>query len=427
VAAQDPNRDRASAELLRRALASPDGAAEPCPDPEILAAYAERSLDASETAHYELHFAQCATCRDQLAAMARAAAPAPRPPRISWIWNWGWIALAPVTAVLLIAAVFIARQSREKTASLAHVQPLVAMSRDNQTATYARNAPFAAPPSSPQSAQSEPMLALPPRAAHTPPPERTSTPRNEPALAGGVATGAGFAPAPAPAPADDKKLDSSSGQLPLTARNYTDLSQPQNAPAAPAPKAEKLRASSETVTVESDAAGANTEAAAPGSLADNSRGRVAAAAPSALKSPANYSAIVSIGQVNQSVAVESAVDRPVRSLVQSPDPQVLWRISSGRYVERSTDAGATWHVQWTNATANVVAGSAPSADTCWLVGSGGIVLRTTDAMKWHTVTPPEAVDFTAVSASDARSATITTKDGRQFKTRDGGKHWTPAP
>jgi photosystem II stability/assembly factor-like uncharacterized protein len=127
------------------------------------------------------------------------------------------------------------------------------------------------------------------------------------------------------------------------------------------------------------------------------------------------------------VVVEAPFDRAARTLVRSPDPQVLWRISSGRYVERSVNGGATWRVQWTKADANVVAGSAPSADTCWLVGRGGIVLLTTDANKWRTLTPPADADFGSVAAVDASSATVTATDGRQFKTSDGGKHWSLAP
>src|SRR5580704_12177843 len=58
--------------VLRRSLASSPGAEEACPDPEILAAYSERSLDADETARFELHFSHCARCREQLAAMVRS-------------------------------------------------------------------------------------------------------------------------------------------------------------------------------------------------------------------------------------------------------------------------------------------------------------------------------------------------------------------
>jgi hypothetical protein len=435
VAAQDPNRDRASAELLRRTLASEGSVAEPCPGPEILAAYAERSLDADETAHYELHFAQCATCRDQLAAMVRAAAPAPRPPRISWIWNWGWIALAPVTAVLLIAALFIARQSKRESPSVAQLQPFVAMSPSDQP-----KADIAAPPSG---------------ALHQPPPSETAENR--------IARAARANPAGAPnaetrpaapnkadvtvvtksqssaaevttAPAETDLKQRSISNLPTAARNYVDLKKLSPSPAAPPQPGkgaddrnrDQVRAQPQAVTVESDVATGTTQASPQDSLADNSASNAGGALPSA-RNPATTHSTFAAGAVNQMVVVEAPLDRSARTLVQSPDPEVLWRISGGRYVERSADSGATWRTQWTNASAHVVAGSAPSADTCWLVGDGGIVLLSTDARKWHTITPPEVEDFTAVSASDAESATITTKDGRQFKTRDGGKHWTPAP
>src|SRR3984885_9805973 len=131
MASRDEKRDQASADLLRRTLASsevvgaPGSQADDCPDPEILAAYSERALDADETVRCELHFSKCARCRDELAAMARAVAPASRPPRISWIWTWGWIALAPVTAVLLIAGIFMAHRPNSNRATL-QVHPLVA-------------------------------------------------------------------------------------------------------------------------------------------------------------------------------------------------------------------------------------------------------------------------------------------------------------
>ena len=51
---RDKNRDqdKPAADLLRRNLASAAGAEDTCPDPEILAAYSERSLDGDEIARY---------------------------------------------------------------------------------------------------------------------------------------------------------------------------------------------------------------------------------------------------------------------------------------------------------------------------------------------------------------------------------------
>ena len=60
--------------LLRRSLARDSRASGDCPEAELLAAYFDQSLGADEAAGYELHFSQCARCREQLAAMARAGA-----------------------------------------------------------------------------------------------------------------------------------------------------------------------------------------------------------------------------------------------------------------------------------------------------------------------------------------------------------------
>ena len=125
--------------------------------------------------------------------------------------------------------------------------------------------------------------------------------------------------------------------------------------------------------------------------------------------------------------VQAGDETSARILVRTPDPQVLWRFSSGRFVERSSDAGATWRVQWTSPNAHLVAGAAPTTDSCWLVGRGGMILVTTDGRKWKTIAPPADADFVDVSATDASSATVTTTDDRKFTTSDSGKHWTPAP
>ncbi|HXO45229.1 MAG TPA: hypothetical protein VN846_07145, partial [Candidatus Cybelea sp.] len=129
----------------------------------------------------------------------------------------------------------------------------------------------------------------------------------------------------------------------------------------------------------------------------------------------------------ESMMVETGDQTSTRTLVPTPDPQVLWRFSGGRFVERSSDAGATWRVQWTNADAHLIAGAAPTADTCWLVGREAMILLTTDGRKWKAINPPADADFVGVAATDAFSATVTTSDNRRFTTSDGGKHWNPAP
>jgi photosystem II stability/assembly factor-like uncharacterized protein len=86
----------------------------------------------------------------------------------------------------------------------------------------------------------------------------------------------------------------------------------------------------------------------------------------------------------------------------------------------------TWATQQTGATTDLTAGSSPSTDVCWLVGRVGLVLRTTDAgRQWERAPFPETVDITAVAASNALNATVTSADGRRFQTTDGGRTWAP--
>jgi hypothetical protein len=409
MALQDENRDKA-ADLLKRTLASsvgtgaPGSGADACPDAETLAAYVERSLDAQEIARYELHFSQCARCRDELAATARAAAPVPRPPRIRWIWTWGWMALAPVTAVLLIAAIFMTRRPYSNHTTL-DLHPLVASQAPSEPTMNGAN--LEAPP--PATARIEKA------------PEQSR-----------IQSSSGFMPR--------SSSHSATAHLPLQLRDDKELPklakpEPQE-PSTQTPGGgvlsgdlEQPRGRSETVTVQSQAARATAPAPAPQSSEDNAIGGMGVGPAAAPKKtgPMLMAGAAGGAAVNQMIVVRAPVDRSARTLVHSPDPQVVWRISGGHYVEMSADAGATWRAQWTSPSAHLVAGSAPSAETCWLVGSGGIVLRTTDANIWQTITPPVSADFTSVAAVDAQSATISTTDGRSFQTHDGGKHWTLTP
>jgi photosystem II stability/assembly factor-like uncharacterized protein len=69
-------------------------------------------------------------------------------------------------------------------------------------------------------------------------------------------------------------------------------------------------------------------------------------------------------------------------------------------------------------------GSSPSRDVCWIVGRAGVVLVTADGATWQRRSVPGSPDLTGVRAVDQRAATVTTADGRQFATLDGGVTWT---
>ena len=61
--------------MIRTGLASGlDTSGAACPDPDLLAAFAENTLASDERAKWNAHFAGCAICQRQLAALARAGA-----------------------------------------------------------------------------------------------------------------------------------------------------------------------------------------------------------------------------------------------------------------------------------------------------------------------------------------------------------------
>jgi photosystem II stability/assembly factor-like uncharacterized protein len=72
----------------------------------------------------------------------------------------------------------------------------------------------------------------------------------------------------------------------------------------------------------------------------------------------------------------------------------------------------------------ITTGSSPDPRICWLVGPGGVVLRSTDGRTFIQIAFPEPVDLLGVRAADAQRATVVTADGRTFGTEDGGGSWT---
>jgi len=89
------------------------------------------------------------------------------------------------------------------------------------------------------------------------------------------------------------------------------------------------------------------------------------------------------------VIEERSTDIPVRT----PDPQVRYRLTRGGFISRTTD--------------------------------GGAIYRTTDGVTWKKVHSPSPADFTAISATDASSATLTAAGGKKFSTANNGKSWQP--
>jgi photosystem II stability/assembly factor-like uncharacterized protein len=108
----------------------------------------------------------------------------------------------------------------------------------------------------------------------------------------------------------------------------------------------------------------------------------------------------------------------------NPASVTRWRILPSRDLERSLDDGRTWERVAIDPPPLLTNGAAPTRLVCWLVGQAGVVLVTNDASHFTRLAFPETLDLSAVQATDALNATVTTVDGRGFATTDGGKTWS---
>src|SRR5262249_55111525 len=72
-----------------------------------------------------------------------------------------------------------------------------------------------------------------------------------------------------------------------------------------------------------------------------------------------------------------------------PGSNIIWKIDPDGRARRTTDLGESWRTQDTGVNATLFSGSAPSEKVCWLVGTFGTVLLTTDSgVHWTKVTAP---------------------------------------
>ncbi|MEQ1761149.1 MAG: YCF48-related protein, partial [Vicinamibacterales bacterium] len=113
---------------------------------------------------------------------------------------------------------------------------------------------------------------------------------------------------------------------------------------------------------------------------------------------------------------------PEPLVISSPNRNFRWRVT-GLDVERTSDGGDVWRKQNVALARTVVAGTAPSAAVCWLVGQAGSVFLAVGS-EWKDVSMTRKVDLVKVAAIDSMNATVTASDGTLFSTSDAGVTWT---
>jgi photosystem II stability/assembly factor-like uncharacterized protein len=381
------NQDRE--ETLGRLLTSMQGhshtdASSACLDAESLAAWLENQLTPAERSVAESHAASCARCQAMLAAMARTAtaaeASAPAEDRSrSWVFRFApWMAALGAAAVV---AVMVANLPRTEP------PPELQATASEDAAPAAIDALKDAP----VAVQEKKETAAPSAAAR----------------------------APAAAPADQQRARADSAEGPRSAR-----------PQAPSALAKTTDARQMAAA---DAKAKQEKPAAP--LARSEPGLAAVAPPAQGQATASPPLVTPVGErapersafgaarsaAARDALAENVILAPV--LIQSCEANVRWRIMGGTVVQHTADGGATWTTQDVKVEAALVAGSAPTASVCWLVGRQGTVFVTADGRTWQRVTSPPALDLIGVTATGADSATVTAADGRSFTTSDRGRTW----
>ena len=432
------NSERFESLLRQRLTLERERGGAECPPASILAAWSEGGLGRAERERCELHFAGCARCAGILAAMARMGAAERGPATVgerlgAWGIGGGWrpamaaafAAAATVAVVAIIRTSWFERPAPNARPASANQQIALA----NSLSQFASKPNIASPspgpvlesttgslaslPSlSPKSASSvaneghakehreaeamleksrrgpiEPMRAFA-AAAHAPAPSSAPPPPPPPlpAAAAPVAAPPPETAAP-PIASVPARIEHPSVTIPERSAPGQQLQTPM------------------TATAESPGAGAGTGAVlgmGSGAMTGFLSGRAAAA---------------------QQGAGQAQTSGPAPVIVQPPDRSVAWNVGPrGTIYHYDSDGG--WRLQNSGVSADLIAGSAPSASVCWVAGRGGTVLRTVDGgAHWERIGAPAAGDFVSVFAQSASAATIVDPEGHRYSTSDGGISW----
>ncbi len=360
----EPSRsDQITDALIRGGLVRTDGDAT-CPDPSLLAALHEGGLEPDESERWMTHLAECRRCQATLAGLARVDVETPSTQVPTYSW-WSHVQRGLRWPVLV---------------------PLAAGSVI-VLAVWVVDPGSTVGPRQPTPQRSTDTAAQSAAAPTSQPIRELASERSSPT-------------------ADRTIAESAAGLAPDEDAGVS----PDNAPSA-------IRA----LDVQPPALSEEVFETAP------ARAEGAAVAPR-LRPEALSSARAGARRANTALLGADAPSDPVAEpvILFAPQDRRRWRAGLDGNIARTDDDGQTWRVQL-NVSERVRAGAAPSIDVAWLVGDRGLVLRTVDGERWVRTSVPVAAPLAGIDASDEFTATVTTADGRRFRTVDGGAGWTLVP
>jgi hypothetical protein len=344
-----------------------------CLDAETVAAWMDGGLDAAGVAAAEAHASTCERCQALLATVAKTLpADVGHAPAGARLWKW-W--LAPLAATAAAVTIWM-------------VVPQTPMQTPAQPP--AATAPARDVAEAPATPQPQPA----PASARE---QSGELRRDKPAEPGAQAT-VPATPAP-PATVSDFRRNV---PAPAAEEGKATLAADADTAASARERSGELRRDEQAKREENSVRAAEMRQAA----------EPAAAAERAREAPAEPS----VGAVTQLRKQTGPLQ------IVSPDPNSRWRALPG-VVERSEDGGRIWIPVRLGAKEEVIGGASPRPLVCWLVGRNGLVLLATDGTNFTRLPFPESVDLVAVSSPEPRIATVSTADGRVYRTDDGGRTW----
>jgi Photosynthesis system II assembly factor YCF48/Putative zinc-finger len=419
------------------------------PDPDLLTAFAEKSLNERERGMVLEHLSQCAECREvvslsqpemELAHVAVAAVAAARPPapaRSRWLRGpvLGWGALA--ACAVIVAGVVLSYRGQEKSAQF------VALKQEQPTMTAAQSeAKVTTIPKDEMTAKLEPS-----RRPQSPSKSRTDV-ENSPAVAKAMPSARQLKREAEPVPlaanqvAADQVTTKAASQ---PGAGFGALGSASGGIAGNAGRtvAGEARSVAQSVSVQAEPQQAvvpqtreKVEVATGGPEASpkqvENKPVTAAAAPVAPPPPsvtldttdttaeyAQHTGATFQGLKSNEVAL--------RKTANPASPR--WTVSSGgSTLMRSFDNGTTWQMIPV-AKGMTLRAVASVGLQVWVGGTGGALYHSSDAGEhWLQLRPSSdgvvlKTDIVSLDFADAQNGKLTTADGTTWITSDGGRTW----
>ena len=415
------------------------------PDPDLLTAFAEKSLKDRERAQVLQHLAECADCRDVLSLampeIESAQSPGPEPSRwLSWpVLRWG--ALAACVVVVSAAVTLHYERGPELQPSLAENAPAAPAKLESEVSKQSGQE-LAANVAPPAPAQLERDIT---------PAGKVSKPPEKSADSGTIAARTGGSVPPAMALDQSKKnQEPANNQLanveairsadmpagPVPEAGPMPLSAAKTAGAAQQTKARNdaldysARASTQTVMVEgAPAPAAETAQPTEQKAKDESRRNESRKEVQSVNGGASAG---SLGDRKADMLSAETAQTKLGKYAGRPlagnNNMARWTISADGAVQRSFDSGQTWHT--IPIASNVVFRALATNDSdIWVGGSAGVLYHSSDAGQHWTRIKPVAdgkfltADIVAVEFSDMRHGKLTTSNRETWTTSDAGETW----